>query len=225
MTKSIDVEEVEALLSGLTAINACRVVCNSWGAVDEIHVLADVERNPKQIVRDIESALAAKWKLEIDHKKVSVAQVASPEAMAMPTRTVAPSLTLVRLGLSSRPGDETQEVNLLLRDHLGREAKGHAVSTYGWNRPVRIPGKAAVEAINRLLIPGYSLQLDEILTTMLGLGEVAVCHLCLVRPRGQVEYLAGASPLANSDWAIGAVQAVLAAVYPKLRELLDSDTA
>ncbi|BFJ85612.1 hypothetical protein WMO24_04915 [Ruthenibacterium sp. CLA-JM-H11] len=45
------------------------------GSIREIHVLADETRSPKQIVRDIQSALSAKFGMEIDHRIISVAQI------------------------------------------------------------------------------------------------------------------------------------------------------
>ncbi len=41
----------------------------------EVHVLAGSSRSPKQVVRDVESAVMARLGVAIDHKKISVAQV------------------------------------------------------------------------------------------------------------------------------------------------------
>lgn len=41
----------------------------------EIHILSDSDRHPKQIARDVESCLAAKFGLTIDHRRISVAQI------------------------------------------------------------------------------------------------------------------------------------------------------
>lgn len=41
----------------------------------EIHVLASTERNPKQIARDVQSALFAAYGVEVDHRIISIAQL------------------------------------------------------------------------------------------------------------------------------------------------------
>ncbi|PKM72708.1 MAG: hypothetical protein CVU91_06680 [Firmicutes bacterium HGW-Firmicutes-16] len=47
------------------------------GEVEEIHVLADTSRSPKQIVRDIQSLLMAQFQKEVDHRVISIAQIDS----------------------------------------------------------------------------------------------------------------------------------------------------
>ena len=50
-------------------------IVSDGDSITEIHVLADFSRSPKQIVRDVQSLLMAKFQKEIDHKIVSVAQI------------------------------------------------------------------------------------------------------------------------------------------------------
>lgn len=47
------------------------------GDIEEIHVLADTSRSPKQIVRDIQSLLMAQFQKEVDHRVISIAQIDS----------------------------------------------------------------------------------------------------------------------------------------------------
>jgi hypothetical protein len=55
---------------------SARVVTTPLGEVSEVHVLAQSGLSPKQIVRNIESALLAQLGLKIAHRKISVAQTA-----------------------------------------------------------------------------------------------------------------------------------------------------
>jgi hypothetical protein len=50
------------------------VVASRTGDIEEIHVLTESSLAPKNVVRDVESALMAQFGMELDHKKVSVAQ-------------------------------------------------------------------------------------------------------------------------------------------------------
>lgn len=47
----------------------------SGGEIEEIHILADTSRTPKQIVRDIQSLFMAQFQKEVDHRIISVAQI------------------------------------------------------------------------------------------------------------------------------------------------------
>jgi hypothetical protein len=54
-------------------------VCDEEGIIEEIHILAAVGRNVKQMVRDIQSAISAKFGIAVDYKKVSIAQINETE--------------------------------------------------------------------------------------------------------------------------------------------------
>src|SRR3954454_24667116 len=70
------VRRAENLLTSLEGILSARVVTTPQGEVAEVHVLAQVGLAPKQLVRNIESALLAQLGLKIDHRKISIAQTA-----------------------------------------------------------------------------------------------------------------------------------------------------
>lgn len=70
----------EALLSSLAGVVSARVVAKAGGEVEEIHLLTTSEVTPKQTVRNVESALLARFGLAVDHRKISVAQTNEPPA-------------------------------------------------------------------------------------------------------------------------------------------------
>ncbi len=72
----------EQLLRELTGIASARIVGDAPDRIREIHILTDHRVEPKQTVRNVESALLAQLGIKIDHRKVSVAQVRSPEEAA-----------------------------------------------------------------------------------------------------------------------------------------------
>ena len=67
--------EIERLLRSLAGVISVRVVTNPLGRPEEIHILASPQLNPKQVVRNVESALSAGLGIVIDRRVVSVAQV------------------------------------------------------------------------------------------------------------------------------------------------------
>lgn len=70
---------VERLLATLDGVTSVKIVPDGSGGIDEVHVLAGPDLGPKQIVRNIESALLAEFGLQIDHRKISVARVTGPD--------------------------------------------------------------------------------------------------------------------------------------------------
>lgn len=65
----------ERLLAALGGVVSARVVADDAGRIVEIHILATADLHPKQIVRNVESALSAGLGVLIDRRIVSVAQL------------------------------------------------------------------------------------------------------------------------------------------------------
>jgi hypothetical protein len=66
---------VEQLLHTVEGVDSLKIVPDGHGSIDEIHVLSSSGLGAKQIVRNIESALLAQFGLQVDHRKISIAQV------------------------------------------------------------------------------------------------------------------------------------------------------
>ncbi len=67
-------QRAERLLGELTGVVSARIVADTEGRIEEVHVLTDSRMAPKQTVRNVESALMAQLGITVDHRKVSVAQ-------------------------------------------------------------------------------------------------------------------------------------------------------
>jgi hypothetical protein len=67
----------QRLLAALGGIVSARAVADDTGRLAEIHVLASPDFHPKQIVRNIESALSAGLGIVVDRRIISVAQLRS----------------------------------------------------------------------------------------------------------------------------------------------------
>lgn len=74
MPPTIEVR-AERLLTALAGVVSARAVTDEGGRICEIHILAGPDLHPKQIVRNVESALSAGLGLVIDRRIVSVAQL------------------------------------------------------------------------------------------------------------------------------------------------------
>ncbi len=67
----------QSLISKLSGVYAAHVVFSELQEPVEIHVLANNRRNVKSIVRDVQSAISARYGIDIDYHIISVAQVSS----------------------------------------------------------------------------------------------------------------------------------------------------
>ena len=73
LQKSALAIRAESVLRGLRDISAVSVLADG-GQITEIHITTASNRSPKQLVRDVESALEAELGLRVDHRCISVAQ-------------------------------------------------------------------------------------------------------------------------------------------------------
>ena len=80
--ESLSHNEAERLLASLAGVLSAHVVTDAIGRIVEIHILSAAEVHPKQVVRNVESALSAGLGIEIDRRIVSVAQVRTAGAEA-----------------------------------------------------------------------------------------------------------------------------------------------
>ncbi len=77
------VAEAERILSQLRDVQAASITMDG-DAIREVHVVAVSTRTPKQIVRDVETALKAFLKRSIDHRMISVALQQPGQGFAAP---------------------------------------------------------------------------------------------------------------------------------------------
>lgn len=86
-------EDAEALLRTLPAIASARLLRDADGTVRDVHVLATTDLSPKQVVRNVESALLARFGIRLDHRAISVAQSATAR-VAEAARAPAPAASV-----------------------------------------------------------------------------------------------------------------------------------
>lgn len=70
-----DEELYRDLICRIAGVLYCHCVLDEDAQVEEVHVISDTTRSPKQLVRDIQSAMIARFNLKIDHRIISIAQI------------------------------------------------------------------------------------------------------------------------------------------------------
>jgi len=83
----LPIKRAEELILTLPGVISARIIAGDSGAIDQIHVLTTSELTPKQMVRNIESALIAHLAMRIDHRKISVATASETKPKLLPEET------------------------------------------------------------------------------------------------------------------------------------------
>lgn len=86
MPPTIEVR-AERLLAALAGVVSARAVADEAGRICEVHILASPDLHPKQIVRNVESALSAGLGVIVDRRIISVAQLRANAADSFAARS------------------------------------------------------------------------------------------------------------------------------------------
>jgi hypothetical protein len=158
------IKRVENLITGLTGVLSARVVVTPLGEVSEVHVLTRSDILPKQVVRNIESALMAQLGFKIDHRKISVAQTADVRPIeALQQEAIderAKRRVVVFRGLEVRPAERQQRVRVRVKLAFGdKEAEAEEVGTDTVRNRVEAAARATATCLDELL-PDNSIALE-----------------------------------------------------------------
>lgn len=68
-------EIIERNLEKIESVVSCKIILGEKDFIEEIHIVSNGSKSPKQIVRDVQSVLIATYDIQVDHKKISVAEI------------------------------------------------------------------------------------------------------------------------------------------------------
>jgi len=71
----MELEVIERNVEKLDSVVSCKIVLGQQNSIDEIHIVSNGLRGPKQIARDIQSVLIATYNIPVDYKKISIATI------------------------------------------------------------------------------------------------------------------------------------------------------
>ena len=150
------VRRAENLLTSLEGILSARVVTTPLGEVSEVHVLAQAGLAPKQLVRNIESALLAQLGLKIDHRKISIAQTADVKPIEAMEREAVREQVLQRAvlfeALTVAPGKRPHRITIMVTlSLLGQTESAEEESSDTPRNRVEAAAKASVTVLDRLM--------------------------------------------------------------------------
>ena len=201
--------DIESLIRSLTSITSARVVtAGKDGDIQEIHVLTDSSRSPKQVVRDVESALLAEFDMELDHKKISVAQTRDGKQFRFGDGRL--KVSDVFISLNGAKAEAT--VNL---SNNGQTYSGTAAGHSSSQNQLRLIATATLRAAENCQESDGTLMLEDLNASMnlTGRNVVVVCVNMITR-RGE-ELLTGSAMVKQDSWK-AVVNATLDAVNRRL---------
>ncbi|AGA68022.1 hypothetical protein Desdi_0479 [Desulfitobacterium dichloroeliminans LMG P-21439] len=188
---------------------------NAANEIVEIHILANSDRNPKQIVRDVESMLAAQFGIEIDHKIISVVQLEQQEGETEVSRPplkgtqLRPRLASVSLRTVNTKAEI--KVELSIDEKIYEGVASGTSTTY---TKLRLLADATINALHTSLMNKLVFATEDVVISHLGKHKVALVELSLITPIGE-QSLVGCALIKN-DEREAVVKATLDAVNRKL---------
>lgn len=211
----------EELICKVQGVFSARVkVGETDGEIVECHVLADRSRNVKQLVRDVQSALMAKFHVDLDYKLISVAQVDNLDSIIASSRAdqgaVEPRRETPRVLLKSfMMGYEGSAVKANVTLTLGDLVyTGEAIGNSGANSRHRTLAQAVVNAVNYNIDHSVTLSVLDVQRFNIN-GQAAFAVAVYYRQSGREETLLGAAAI-REDENMAVVKAALDALNRRL---------
>jgi len=199
-------KEYTDLVKKVQGVSDARVVVED-GQVKEVHVLGDTLKNPKQLVRDVETAFKVAADLEIDHRIISVVQFAAGENNPI----VSSRPRLVTVGWRY----ENMEAEASVLVELGeKRSSGSARGANTQSNLLRLAGRACLEAVKDLVGKNLYFVLEDIQVHEVARQRCVLCALTVVANHRE-ETLLGASFL-RGDPGEAAARSVLNALNRKV---------
>jgi hypothetical protein len=200
---------LQELINDVEGVVSSKVKLDDTGNLVEIHALADKSRNAKQIVRDIQSAVTAKFDLEIDHRIISIAQLSCDSVMQRDMRIVFKGMEVASKGLEL-------DVKVMLshreKDYCGSQ-KGINTTT-SINRTI---AQATLKALSDFLNIGEIFVVEDVGTLNIAKTNVVVVAVTCVDKNGEQLLIGSSMNLGDIKEAV--VKATLDAVNRRIAKL------
>ena len=159
------VKRAENLLTSLQGVLSARVEVSPVGEVTAVHVLTHAGTPPKQMVRNVESALLAQLGLKMDHRKISIAQTADVKPIEALERSAvrdeAQRRKVIFRDIEIAPAGERRVAVRVTLVAQGDEASAEEEVADTPKARVQGAARAALAVLDRLLQTG-TLELDAV---------------------------------------------------------------
>ncbi len=203
-----------SLLLKLPDVYAADILMDGEDTVREVHIVAGQNRSPKQISRDVQSALSAAFGLHVDHRVISIAQLASnPFDHQEQTVHAASGFRIQCMEVSTRVEEKQYHVSVCLRygDH---DFHGEAICRNTTTQRMHAAVLATLNAVHSVL--GVEDLFTIVATQSTSVGGVAIALTLLEYSYGLEERLLIGAAQQSEDVAVGFVKSALDALNRNL---------
>jgi hypothetical protein len=209
--------ECRALLNRLPGVFAAGIRTNAEGVINEIHVLASSSRNPKQMARDIQSALLAAFNLDVDHRIISIAQLSSDPTDAVSGHQAESMNARLRYKGSSFSAEEGRYTVRVTLSNNGKDYTGSASCRDSASLRLRAIADATLSAVHEFLAIPDLYTLVAVQAIEIAANPVVVCLVEYNGEHGGCVLVGAAESVMNE--AIGVVKATLDAINRSIGRL------
>lgn len=198
--------EMEEIINNIPEVISSKIVFNENNELEEIHVLASNQRNAKQISRDIQSALTAKFDMKIDHKIISVAQISFKQEADNEFRLKIHSIGYSVIG-------NIAEIKVVLQK--GEELiEGTVQGINSKNNVYRMVANATLECIHSLLRMNNAFIVEDIERVQLAKRNAMVIAVSLITQHEE-ELMVGSAVVKKDEYE-AIVRATLDAINRRI---------
>lgn len=197
--------EIESFITNLKSVLSCKIIYNDNNDIEEIHILSDSSRSTKQVSRDVQSVLVSKFNLNVDYKKISIAQIDKN----LSDSTVDETFRLLHKGISysSAKGHIQIKVHLKWNDmDIDGEAEGIKTSS----NILKLTARATLNAIENAIGAKDCLVLEDLKIIRL-IDKDTVIQAITFITKDEEQHLCG-SAFINGDKMEAVVKAALDAI-------------
>mgnify|MGYP000913099929 CR=1 FL=1 len=198
-------DKYSLLLCKLEGIMNVKFVDDAEGNLIELHVLANRSVHPKQLARNIQSALLSKFDFAVDHKIISIAQIET-DLVQTPQRLQLQALTLRYVD------EDAVQISVELSKN-GKTFTGHETMCSNDGEIMKAIGTATLSAIHDYTQKSY-FRLVKIHTDLLYEHHILVSVVAF-REKNREEMLLGTCFI-HADANVAVIKSVLDAINRKL---------
>jgi hypothetical protein len=199
--------DLEKMINRLAGVILSKVETDARSDISEIHILANYQRSPKQIVRDVQSLAATSFDMNLEHRIISVAQIADDSMLEIGIR-----LKIKDFDVSWAGNKVTMSVTLA---GIDRVAKGTATGMNTAPSRNLAAARACIAALHEFLTLESTFDVIDIQKLRIaGVDSynVAVSY----NDKGEDQILLGASIVRDGDY-----NAIIAATLDAVNRLVN----
>ena len=197
-----DIELIEKTIERLNSIISVKFVLDQEKNIEEIHIVSDGQRSAKQLSRDVQSILIATYDLNVDYKKISIAEL--PELALKKDKA---RLKIEKISYEKH-GKKAKVQVVLKKDRQYFETSMEGPNT---KRSVQIMlAEATLSAVEKAYGYGQVFVVEDVNSFQLAIDKVAIVIIMCLRDGEEKRFIG--SSLIKDDSNDAIVRASLDAV-------------